>query len=147
MHFWYWLIARTNSQAQNGVNVDFKVQFDLEGQGQWTPKTIGILTKVFCISGLIVIVAWAGEKLSSGQTDDWRTHTHTHTHTDAGDAIPEGHNWSRVIKSHAFSNFNGAVIEVWEWIGNFIPKLSWVVITYPCCWSIVLRWLEMAISI
>ena len=43
MHFWSkfgnndfnqsWLIARTNSQAQNGVNFDFEVKFDLEGQG------------------------------------------------------------------------------------------------------------------
>ena len=34
-------------QAQNGVNFDFEVKFDLEGQGQSPPKTIGILTKVF----------------------------------------------------------------------------------------------------
>ena len=29
-------------QAQNGVTFDFEVKFDLEGQGQSTPKTIGI---------------------------------------------------------------------------------------------------------
>ena len=40
-------MARTNSQAQTGVNFDFEVKFDLEGHGQSTPKTIGILTKVF----------------------------------------------------------------------------------------------------
>ena len=34
-------------QAQNSVNFDFQVKFDLEGQGQSTPKTIGILTKMF----------------------------------------------------------------------------------------------------
>ena len=34
-------------QAQNGVNFDFEVKFDFEGQGQSTQKTIGILTKVF----------------------------------------------------------------------------------------------------
>ena len=34
-------------QAQNGVNFDFKVKFDLESQGQSPHKTIGILTKVF----------------------------------------------------------------------------------------------------
>ena len=28
-------------QAQNGVNFDFEVKFDLEGQGQSPPKTIG----------------------------------------------------------------------------------------------------------
>ena len=35
-------------QAQNGVNLAFQVKFDLEGQGQWPPKTIGTLTKLFC---------------------------------------------------------------------------------------------------
>ena len=34
-------------QAQNGVNFDFEVKFDLKGQGQSPPKTIGFLTKVF----------------------------------------------------------------------------------------------------
>ena len=29
-------------QAQNGVTFDFEVKFDLEGQGQSPPKTIGI---------------------------------------------------------------------------------------------------------
>ena len=38
-------------QAQNCVNFDFQVKFDLEGQGQSTPKTIKILTKMFCMSG------------------------------------------------------------------------------------------------
>ena len=27
-------MARTNSQAQNGVNFDFEVKYDLEGQDQ-----------------------------------------------------------------------------------------------------------------
>ena len=33
-----------SGQAQNGVNFDFEVKFDLEGQGQSPPKTIGFLT-------------------------------------------------------------------------------------------------------
>ena len=37
----------SHGQAQNGVNFDFEVKFDLEGQGQSPPKTMGILTKVF----------------------------------------------------------------------------------------------------
>ena len=37
----------SHGQAQNGVNFDFKVKFDLEDQGQSPPKTIGILTKSF----------------------------------------------------------------------------------------------------
>ena len=45
-------------QAQNGVNFDFEVKFDIEGHGQSTPKTIGILTKVFYTYGPnLVIVA------------------------------------------------------------------------------------------
>ena len=30
-------------QAQNGVNFDFEIKFDLEGQGQSPPKTIGMV--------------------------------------------------------------------------------------------------------
>ena len=36
-------MAWKNSQAQNGVNFDFEVKFDLEGQDQSSPKTIRIL--------------------------------------------------------------------------------------------------------
>ena len=75
-----------SGQAQIGVNSDFEVKFDLEGQGQLPPKTIGTLTKVFCIFGPnLAILAWTGPKLSRGQACDWHTHTHTDTHTDAGD--------------------------------------------------------------
>ena len=62
-------MARTNSQAQTEVNFDFEVEFDLEGHGQSTPKTIGILTKVFytyCPN--LVILAWTSNELSHGQT-------------------------------------------------------------------------------
>ena len=42
-----------------------------------TPKTIGTLTKVFCIFGPnLVILAWTGPELSHGQASDWYTHTH-----------------------------------------------------------------------
>ena len=75
-----------SEQAQNEVNSDFEVKFDLEGQGQLPPKTIGTLAKVFCIFGPnLAILAWTGSKLSRGQASDWHTHTHTDTHTDAGD--------------------------------------------------------------
>ena len=64
-------------QAQNGVNCDFEVKFDLEGQGQSPPKTIGILTKVFYTNGPnLVILAWTGDELSRGQTW-WRTDRRT----------------------------------------------------------------------
>ena len=86
-------------QAQNGVNWDFQVKFDLEGQGRSVHKTMGILTKVFCIFGpSLVILAWTGPELLRGQTSDWHTdrqtdrqtdrltdrQTHTQTHTDEG---------------------------------------------------------------
>ena len=77
-----------SGQAQNGVNSNFEVKFDPEGQGQLPLKTIGTLTKVFCIFGTnFAILAWTGPKLSRGQASDWHTdwHTHMDTHTDAGD--------------------------------------------------------------
>ena len=73
-----------SGQAQNWVNSDFEVKFDLEGQGQLPPKTIGTLTKVFCIFGPnLAILAWTGPELSPGQASDWHTdrQTDTHTHT------------------------------------------------------------------
>ena len=76
----------SRGQAQNGVNFDLEVKFDLEGQGQSPPKTIGILTKVFYIYGPnLVILADTGHELSRGQARDWRTDGRTHTQTDAGD--------------------------------------------------------------
>ena len=78
-------------KAQNGVNFDFEVKFDLEGQGQSPPKTIGILTKVFYTYGPnLVILAWTGDELLRGQTD-WRTDGQTQATT-----IPEGQYWPRV---------------------------------------------------
>ena len=63
----------SRGQAQNGVNFHFEVKFDLEGQGQSPPKTIGILTKVFYTNGPnLVILAWTGDEVSRGQTW-WRT--------------------------------------------------------------------------
>ena len=75
----------SHGQAQNGVNFDFEVKFDLEGQGQSPPKTIGILTKVFYIYGPnLEILADTGHELLRGQARDWRTDGHTHTQTDTG---------------------------------------------------------------
>ena len=74
-------------QAQNGVNFDFKVKIDLEGQSQTPPKTIGIFTKVFYTYGPnLVILVWTGDELSRGQARDYRTHRQTDvdTQTDAG---------------------------------------------------------------
>ena len=74
----------SHGQAQNGVNFDFEVKFDLEGEGQSPQKTIGILTKVFYTFGPnLAILAWTGAELSRGQASDWCTdwHTHRDTHT------------------------------------------------------------------
>ena len=72
-----------HGQAQNGVNFDFAVKFDLEGQGQSPPKTIGILTKVFYTYGPnLVILAWMDDELSRGQASAYRTHRRMDTQTD-----------------------------------------------------------------
>ena len=85
----------SREQAPNGVNFDFEVKFDLEGQGQSPPKTIGILTKVFYTYGPnLVILAWTGDELSRGQTW-WRTDGLTDGRTQAT-TIPEGQYWPRV---------------------------------------------------
>ena len=33
--------------------------------------------------------------------------------------------------TYPFSNFNGAIVDVFEWISNFIPHFIIDVITYP----------------
>ena len=38
--------------------------------------------------------------------------------------------WDEI--TYPFLNFNGATVEVWEWISNFIPHFTGHVITYPC---------------
>ena len=69
-------------QAQNMVNFDFEVKFDLVGQGQSPPPKIGILTKVFYTYGPnLVILAWMGNELSHGQASAYRTHGRTDDHT------------------------------------------------------------------
>ena len=61
-------------QTQNGVNFDFDLKFDLEGQGRLPLKTIGTLTNVFCIFGPnLVTLAWTGDELLRGQLNDGRT--------------------------------------------------------------------------
>ena len=103
----------SRGQAQNCVTFDFQVKFDLEGQGQSTPNTIGILTKLFCMSGSnLVILAETSDKLSRGQARDWRPHGQTQATT-----IPEGQNWPRVktslhIINEKYWNVVGCVIKL-----------------------------------
>ena len=50
---------------------DFENKLNLTCQAQSTPKTIGILTKVFCTSGPnLVALAWTGDELSHGQAQN-----------------------------------------------------------------------------
>ena len=79
---WWWLFARTSSK--------WGKFWLLSSIWHWSsrsivPKIIGILTKVFYISGPnLVILAWVVDELLHGQADDWRTDTRTHTHTHTG---------------------------------------------------------------
>ena len=114
-------------QAQNCVNFDFQVKFDLEGQGQPTPKTIGILIKLFCMSGSnLVILARTSDKLSRGQARDWRSHEQTQATT-----IPEGQNWPRV-KTHWWKLFSYQVRVIIGYGSDMISQIY-------CNWSTVHR--------
>ena len=90
----------SDGQAQNEVNFDFEVKFDLEGQSQSPPKTIGILTNVFYTYGPnLVVLDWTVDELSRGQASAYRTDRRMDEHTDRqtqATKIPEGQNWPRV---------------------------------------------------
>ena len=50
---------------------DFENKLNLTCHAQSTPKTIGILTKVFCTSGPnLVVLAWTGDELSGGKAQN-----------------------------------------------------------------------------
>ena len=38
--------------------------------------------------------------------------------------------WDEII--YLFPNFNGAIVEVWEWISNFIAQFTGHIVIYPC---------------
>ena len=38
--------------------------------------------------------------------------------------------WNQI--TYPFPNFNGATVDVWEWISDLIPHFIMDVITYPC---------------
>ena len=40
--------------------------------------------------------------------------------------------WDEI--TYSFLNFNGATVEVWEWISNFIPHFTGHVIEYIWGW-------------
>ena len=91
------------------------VQFDLEGQGQMSHKTIGISTKLFCTSGPnLVILAWTGDELSRRQAHDYRTYRHTQP--DAGNdntrrpKLASGKKHKKMIKHTGDYNFKDSTI-------------------------------------
>ena len=81
-------MVRTNSQAQTGVNLTWKLNLTLKVKVNQPQKTIDILTKFFYTYGPnLVILAWTGNKLSHGQTwlrTDGRTNGLTDGWTDTG---------------------------------------------------------------
>ena len=99
--------------TQNGVNSDFGVKFDLEGQSRLLHKTIRTLTKLLCpFVPNLVILAWTGPELLRGQASDWHTDWHMYTHTDTGN------NNTRRLKVTSGKNVNIRIefkwlIEIW----------------------------------
>ena len=70
----------SRGQTQNGVNFDFEVKFDLEGQGQSPPQNNRDLSQgLLHLCPNLMILAEMGHELSRGQAKGWRTHTDTHT--------------------------------------------------------------------
>ena len=73
-----------SGQAQNGVNSDFEVEFDLEGQG-----LLHLWSKFGDPSG-------NGSRVIT-RTSKWLTHRQTDTHTRTqATTVPKGQNWPRV---------------------------------------------------
>ena len=61
------MVTNGGDKLKVEVNSEFEVEFDREGQGQSSPKTIGVLTKVFYNYGPnLVILAWTGDELLCG---------------------------------------------------------------------------------
>ena len=55
-------------RKSDATKQDFENKLNLTCQAQPTPKTVEILTKVFCTSGPnFVVLAWTGDELSRGQ--------------------------------------------------------------------------------
>ena len=114
----------SRGQAQNGVNFDFEVKFDLESQGQPPPKTIEILTKVFyTYASNLVILTYTGGELSRGQASDWRTdgHTYIDKQTDAGNdnirrpKLASGKNPPNTTQLHLFGNVTRCSLITFHW--------------------------------
>ena len=112
------------------VNFEFEVKFDLEGQCQLPPKTIRILTKVFCFSGPnLVILAWTGDELSCRQGSDWYTHRHRHTQATT---IPGGQNWPRVKMGYCGQEKNEVIRGKWQANHTYTSKAKEHLMIWKC---------------
>ena len=99
-------------QTQNEVNLEVKVQFDLEGEDHWTSDPN------------FVVLAWMGDELWRGQARGWHTdtithkrtnaHAHTHTHAEAM-TIPSGQHW------HWVKNIKSSQTRVTWWDISLTP--------------------------
>ena len=129
----------SRGQAENGVHFDFEVKFDLEGQGQSPPKTIGILTKVFYTYGPnLVILAWTGDELLRRQTW-WRTDGLTDGRTDAGNdntrrpILASGNKRAAFHSVQKSSPVNNSSLEGLEYSSKNFPYLNGSCWMTLCC--------------
>ena len=90
-------------------SLTFEVKFDLEGQGQLPPKTMGTLTKVFYTYGpnLVIHLSMNGWGVIA-RTSIWLPHTQTHKQTDAG-------NDNTRRPKLASGKYSGGPGEEWRW--------------------------------
>ena len=51
--------------------------------------------------------------------------------------------WGEI--TYPFTNFNDAIVQVWEWISNFVPHITGNVITYPQ-WDLIKSMLVKALQ-
>ena len=113
----WWVMVRTSSKWGK---FRFDLKFYLEGQGWLPPKTIGTLTKVFCIFGpSLVILAWTGDELSRGQTW-WRTE---------GRTDGRGNDNTRRPKASGKSDSNASDT---HW-GNLVCQFRYNTVTFVKC--------------
>ena len=129
-----------SGQAQNWVNSDFEVKFDLEGQGQLPPQNNRDINQ-----GLLHLWSKFGDPSLNGsrviaRTSKWLTHTqtdrHTHTQTQAT-TKPEGQNWPRVM-NHQSTKVRTNSLNGVQWRG---PQLEIIIDkTRYWMWSTAYDW-------
>ena len=125
-----WYSMMTSSNGNN-----FRVTGPLRGEftgHRWIPFTKASDTEVWCF----FICTWTNGWLNNRDAGDLRRHP---AHYDV--IVMALGKWSHLYKlwdelTYLFPNFNGAAVEVWEWISNFIPHFSVYVIVFTL-WA---RW-------